>query len=107
MNFNEDEFERAEEELESVLEDPSVLEENYHNVSDEKSRVPDQLIWQYIYKNVGGSLRRALTDSPPETFPVWLKELFAKEYSNPDEDFPVDELIQKALERLVQRRLTA
>ena len=107
MTLPDNEFDEAERELDRIENDPSILEEEYTEVTEEQNHVPDQLIWRYIYKNISGSLRKALREEPPESFPKWLRELFAKEYPEDDDALPPDEFINKALEYLVRRRMTA
>jgi hypothetical protein len=107
MGIKQSEFEEAEKELEKVIQDPSVFEEEYTEITDQVNQVPDQLIWKYIYTNIGGSLRRNLVENPPESFPHWLKELFAEEYVNETDRLPADEFINKAIEHLVHRRMIA
>ncbi len=107
MGIDSEEFQDAEDELKEIVEDPSVLEEKYTDVTKKLNEEPDQLIWSYIYRNISGSLRRELTNNPPSSFPTWLKELFREEYTRLVDGLPADKSINQALEYLVRRRKTA
>ena len=108
MSIDEEEFQAAEAEFGRVIDSPEKLGEDYTDITEQVDRVPDQLIWKYIYTNVSGSLRKTLTEDPPDSFPHWLRELFAEEYiDNQDDKLPPDEFINKALEHLARRRISA